>query len=366
MLKSNIETAPELMIDAFDEIYSLEDEVVKMENSELLRRILGYEINVTEQIYMKLSKPMKIINDTLMEGLENISTIQDFDKMVKFVKRLENQKHGFNEYQVYGHIIDAINVLLCNGFDKKEIIQVLKENEAQSQIYRVKKVKDFLLTEDRNEAIIKMDENYDDFFIELIDNPVYKELFVDYFYPNNKDIQKQELKDLIDISKILKQNPYIDFNEISIEHYYDEESSIVIYKTINGKKFAIVDYKELCEFENQTNSLITVREDGRQIRIYSDEEGTSFYDNQNGDELEYFLDNSTSSNFELTKKFLEERLNGAKERCKRLIELEAPDIIIQKEKEIINEIEQKLKNLKAKMGQRRKKIDIQDKEDAEV
>ena len=351
------------LIMAFDQVHALEDEIIKIEQRSKDEKTLSLIFGMSEkdEIYEKMGKPMSIINSELLNGFGNVTSIEDFDRTVKFIRKIKSQNRGFNEDEMYEYISEQIRQLASMGIEEQEIDKILQVNRMKNEIEIKRKIDKIITEKDRNKAIITMHEDYD-FFSDLLNIPAYREVFEQYFYPTSDGMEEGGLESVIEMAKLLEEHPEIDFNEISIERFNVDGNGIIIYSSIDGRKFALIDYREIHELQNETETSMvsTVELSGQEVRIQNGEEETIFYDAKNDEELDTISYEPVQSNYERIK----QRLESTKNRVERLKSIGTPDILEHELKELEDKIMKRKEkaqsqNIEAQTGNEERKIDSQ-------
>lgn len=362
---------PLIIMDAFDEILKKENKIYKLKNKKksreekMLEAIFGENKNssVFEFAGEEISKlNNEYINYLLRKNKNN--DLSSLESIVTFISRLYYQECGLDEFKVFHLVLEKVNKLKEAGYKDDDINNVIEENDLTEKLAFQKSVDELLLL-NRTDLLIKMyeDEYGDDYdkgvlIDDIIEKPSYRQAFKNYLYCNRDDENVLRIRDVIELGKLLKEHPELDFNDLTYKKYKTDERgcNFSVIVTSNEKKYVLYNEEFIEVDENGTAFLSDNRGNNKTvIKLVFDKDEVKMYRNNNGNYGEILVKNSEiiESNLSYLKKQIDQNNEMLVKNSKKSND-EFNPITIQLKRRV-EELTDKYEEVKKEVEERRKK-----------
>ncbi|MBP3256014.1 MAG: hypothetical protein J6M60_05955 [Clostridia bacterium] len=349
------------MVDGFDAIYENEKKIYRIKNPSKAEKLLAGFLGESQEkrLYDLIGEPLRRINSQLFEAIEGANNVKDFEKISKFIKRLEEQKYGIDKDDIYSRLLKDKRRILRKGCSEEEINKVLEENGLKDSI-ELQEYFEQLIEDDKNDTLIQLYDRYyeknESQFFDIKEKPSYNKKILKSLFLDETTIR---LEDIIVVGKILKDHPEIDIDEISLKEY---EEGFFIVDTMKEKRFAYLYGKDVEEFtsDNTVELKNNVIGQGSKIEIKDDE--IIFYDKFHKEGIVSKQCGELKSNYEVEKEYAERNIKAQLRAIEEFENMGAPSIIIDSKNEVIKKNKDRLEKMKLKIQNRGKNQIIKSKE----
>ena len=330
---------------AFDRIYYEEGEILKRKGTDSKEaRILMaiFREGKNKSVYEITEKPMRDINNSLLNCFGKVETIEEYRKFLEFISRIEEQEMGIDKYDVYGRVIECTKELRDSGVDIEKITEVIDEFDMIDD-FKLRVKIDNLRELEKNELLeffAEQDENEYGIIDEIKEEPSYCSL-IEKKFSDERNEKNITFNKILQIGRLIHEHPEIDYDELDIRKYSFGYEEILVLKTLKnegfiynfGKILEIKDNKAVLDYESSKEKIELTFNDENELEAAIDNDG-----NQLDFEERFYYQN----NYEYKKEIIKEVLKKRTERYLHLKEMNAPDKIIDKEQELISKAQKEL------------------------
>ena len=309
------------ILQAFDQILNKEAQITDLkEREKSAKNSLFDAINgesKTSSVFDYAGQDIADLNKEFLNYLLNENkepTLENFKKIVDFISRLYKQECGLDEYEAFHLLLELKETLKNEGHNEKEIDQMINDEEIIEKI-NFQKMFEKMLSMDKNELLEKI---YDDLYGEDYDkslaidgimyNPSYRHALKDYLYCGREDADNLPISDLINLGKLLKEHPEIDFNDLTYINYKTSSRSnnFDLIVTSDGRKFVLYN-DEFSEVDKKGNVFLSGinRDNSKKVlKLMFEDDGIKMFENKDGNfsEVEVYEHSRVDSNLIYLKK----------------------------------------------------------------